>query len=144
MGDKNHCATLIFHTLLLLSQTTSTQYIVQVWHPYLPKLVILIPCFHLHSILSRSLWTCCHPFFIIAFPKPCPTNHVVPLSILALPCLHCWSLHHLGAIFKSSYILSIWWKCIGNTIDDLTNNFANNNRLFWEFDLERLDHSEGS
>jgi hypothetical protein len=26
----------------------------------------------------------------------------------------------------------------------LTNNFANNNRLFWEFDLERLDHSEGS
>jgi hypothetical protein len=32
---------------------------------------------------------------------------LVPLSILALPCLHCWSLHHLGAIFKSSYILSI-------------------------------------
>jgi hypothetical protein len=104
--------------------------------------------FHAFIFIPSFLMVCEHAAtqFSSCFPQILSNtvNHVVPLSSLALPCLHCWSLHHLGATFKSSYILSIWWKGIQNTIDDLTNNFANNNRLFWESDLEPLDRSEGS
>ncbi len=144
LGEKTQCKTNLPHFIIvepcfqppivtcILFIHLCPNHIHSIYCPSLASLLAQVG--HPHSVLSSSLhpspWfvNMLLPIFHPAFPKPCPTNHVVPLaSLLYLACIVGHFIILVPCLNPPPFFFPFGGRVSGTQLATLTNNFANNN-----------------